>query len=320
MDLLADDDAIHGRTWVFRHDGREQDANGTGETRSGSQTVPPRDVEVLPGKRGTVLRGKWSQELRKHVAELLPSMLNSSVASTGRKLLMIDVGANVGQILPFYRSLLKGYDSELFLFEPNPSNFQKPVQLSRHQMDVKAVHSAVSDQEGIAHFDFGFAKHPKNEQGNQHGHLTKVSNGNHTLEVPVNTLDALMEPHLKKGTEVIYLKSDTEGFDYRAMRGAKNVVSHTRIYLFECHKLQRLARSTHRMTSVFLGEQSFDVYKLSPAQLVLFGDEFYNRLVDRKKFMGWQNCVAIHRLDPVHPLLFARLNHLKPCSWDGVHL
>lgn len=268
-----------------------------------------RNVGLFKGEKGP-------RALHKHMRDLLPLMLNSSTYSRGRKLVMIDVGANIGQIIPFYLSLLANQESELFLFEPNPSNFNKLVQFSRDKSDITAIQTAISEQEGTAHFDFEYAKHPTNKQGNQHGHLSS-SKGNYTFEVEVHRLDTLMEQRLSKDSEVLFLKSDTEGFDFNVMLGGTGVLNQTRLYLFECHKLQRLAGSTHKKTAVFLSRLGFDVYKLSPGQLVAFGDEFYNRVVDRKKFMGWQNCLAIHKQDPIHHEMFSRLNTLDSCTWKA---
>lgn len=54
-----------------------------------------RNVGLFKGEKGP-------RALHKHMRDLLPLMLNSSTYSRGRKLVMIDVGANIGQIIPFY--------------------------------------------------------------------------------------------------------------------------------------------------------------------------------------------------------------------------
>lgn len=97
-----------------------------------------------------------------------------------------------------------------------------------------------------------------------------------TVQIQSKRVDSLV----KAPTELLLLKTDTEGFDHLALSGAAGIVPHTRFIIFECHYLQRADRggpgTSLNQTQEFLSSFGFAVFKIGSDFLMRFdGDCYY---------------------------------------------
>lgn len=112
------------------------------------------------------------------------------------------------------------------------------------------------------------------------------------------------------------LKTDTEGWDVVALAGAPSTLATTRMVLWECHMKMATEggpRTTHKQAAALLAAAGFESYKLSSASLLRFDGDWYDARLEKGRYMGWHNCLAIRRDDPARSQVLARLNGLPAC-------
>jgi len=123
-----------------------------------------------------------------------------------------DIGAQAGYHT-LYAATMVGPSGRVFAFEPAPkniANIKKHVAMN-HLTNVSVVEAAVSNVDGVSHFDFGISAVA--------GHL--ATNGG--IVVRTITLDheidcgALPEPD--------YIKIDAEGAELSILEGARNMLA-----------------------------------------------------------------------------------------------
>lgn len=128
--------------------------------------------------------------------------------------LFIDVGANVG-----HYSLLAagGCRAKVIALEPIPETFEKlkaNTQLNKLEELIDCRNLGVGDQAGALYFY------------NDRTVMNRVAPGKlaNTLEVAVNTLDALLE-----GRDPTFIKIDVEGYELPVLKGAKTILANPSI-------------------------------------------------------------------------------------------
>lgn len=125
----------------------------------------------------------------------------------------IDVGANVGYFTLLF-SRLVGQSGKVFAFEPTRRTFQFLIDNIRLNecSNVYPFNSAVGDHSGQLQLiqAESYAESDTN--------FVRLSNG----ETPIVTIDSLRLPKLD------FIKTDTEGFDLRVLRGAENTLRRCR--------------------------------------------------------------------------------------------
>lgn len=129
--------------------------------------------------------------------------------------------------------------------------------------------------------------------------------------VPVLPLDQLLAPPhtpawLRPPTNRTYpislLKTDVEGWDIPLLLSAPATVAAARFILFECHALMAVPGgpgSTHAAAAARLAAAGFEVYKLGRERSVRFDGPFAMADLDEPAQMGWHNCAAIRRDEPL---------------------
>lgn len=112
------------------------------------------------------------------------------------------------------------------------------------------------------------------------------------------------------------LKTDTEGWDVVALAGAPATLAATRMVLWECHikmAVEGGPRTSHAQAADLLTAAGFESYKLSAAAVLRFDGAWYDGRLEKGRYMGWHNCLAIRRDDPARAQVLARLNGLPAC-------
>lgn len=134
---------------------------------------------------------------------------------------------------------------------------------------------------------------------------------------PARSAAATPHPPAHRTYAVDLLKTDTEGWDVVALAGAPATLAATRMVLWECHMKMATEggpRTTHAQAGALLAAAGFESYKLSAHALLRFDGEWYNQRLDKGRWMGWHNCLAVRRNDPVRRKLLSRLNGLPACA------
>jgi len=113
------------------------------------------------------------------------------------------------------------------------------------------------------------------------------------------------------------LKVDTEGWDVVALSGAPATLAATRMVLWECHIKMAVAsgpRTTHAQAAALLDAFGFESYKLGRDALLRFDGDWYDRRLDVGPYMGWHNCLAVRRDEPLRRRLLSKLNGIQACA------
>jgi FkbM family methyltransferase len=214
-------------------------------------------------RRTAVANALSSQRRRQLVTsgiELLPPIL------TGKKLrYVIDVGANTGQFLASFLSVLDA--EEIDCFEPNPDAYGellKTIRSSRMASDkARAYNLALGSETGASELnitassDFSSLLEPNSEFQREFRASASVVN---RITVPVKRLD-----DCAKSKPVDLLKIDVQGFERHVLAGAAQVLSRTTAILMEV-SFKRYYEGDCGFLEVLrlLSEQyHFDLYNLS---------------------------------------------------------
>lgn len=156
-------------------------------------------------------------------------------------------------------------------------------------------------------------------------------------KIQVNTLDNILAaataglppsqrlPRPPSGTlsartySIDLLKIDVEGWDVSAMAASPATLSASRLVLWECHALMQAAEggpgTTHDAAAAMLAGLGFESYKLGRGSTLLrFDGDWGNAMLDEPKYMGWHNCLAIRRDEPLRvPLLRSLSKNIQEC-------
>jgi FkbM family methyltransferase len=164
-----------------------------------------------------------------------------------------DIGAQAGYHT-LYASTVVGPAGRVFAFEPAPkniANIKKHVAMN-HLANVSVVEAAVSNVDGVSHFDFGISAVA--------GHL--ATDGG--IVVRTITLDheidcgALPEPD--------YIKIDAEGAELSILEGARNMLARRHPTLsVETHQWMPQFSSVRHECIQFLSRLGYTLAEPDPA-------------------------------------------------------
>ena len=176
-----------------------------------------------------------------------------------------------------------------WMFEPNPVNFEYLQNKLGDNSNVHLFNVAASNVNGTSTLLLRMGLY----LGNQHGSMKNESGG--AFRIPIQTV--LLDEILSKLNHVHIMKTDTEGFDLIALRGAKRILAKTDLLIFECHDLQTESRGGPG-TSDFeaqqeMSELGFELYHIHPKTLLRFDGNFYHWKYDARK--QFQNCFAVKK-------------------------
>lgn len=138
--------------------------------------------------------------------------------------LIIDVGANVGQFGKLVREV--GYKGEILSFEPVSSNFEILKRAAKDDYKWSVENYGVGDYEEkklinkftSPSFDSLLSK---SEYGGDHFSKAMVEDGQEEINMIV--LEDFLEKRNYPLSTRIYLKSDTQGWDYQVLVGANSL-------------------------------------------------------------------------------------------------
>ena len=139
--------------------------------------------------------------------------------------LVIDVGANTGQFGESLRA--EGYRGKIVSFEPTQAAFQELARKASTDGNWQAHHCALGAAAGTATLHasqlsvFNSILELSTVAGLHDNRMTV----DHTEEVPVQTLDAMVEPLLREGARSLLLKVDTQGYERQVLEGGKQTVA-----------------------------------------------------------------------------------------------
>jgi FkbM family methyltransferase len=173
---------------------------------------------VLPILRGPLRGFRWLVATRSSFLfgtyEPTQTQLFQELVKPGD--VVYDIGAHFGYYT-LLSSKLVGDGGKVIAFEPSPANL---VRLYRHinlndRKNVQVLELAVSDHEGIAHFE--------TRTGSGVGHLADDG----PLEVKLTTLDSLTQFPLPQ-----VMKIDVEGAEVGVLNGAKTLFARCKPLIF----------------------------------------------------------------------------------------
>lgn len=226
---------------------------------------------IRHGKHGALVRLPWGHEIGGFVnfSEYLsaPAALSeaevaylrsiaSDVNRSGRRAVIIDVGANIGVTTLLFASIYS--KSLISCFEPSVSTFKVLIEnLNRNAIDgVAAMNMAVSSSTGEVQFDMSAG-------GRANFKITKAQ-GKEVSAVAATTLDDYCN---EKGIrEIDLLKVDTEGFEQEVFKGAAELLSRAgilRVYFEFCPILETASGAQVGDAVRYLEEHGFKIFKIT---------------------------------------------------------
>jgi len=200
---------------------------------------------------------------------------------------MIDIGANIGD---FSREFRK-YRPEAFIyaFEPLPAEFRLLCSNFANDTKFTAYNIALSDKEGEEAFNvcnFGPASSILEINKLTTDYIKKgFSIDVESKPITVNTvrLDKFFEGHSLG--ESLFIKSDTQGFEDRVIRGGKNVFCHANLCVIET-MFQPQYKGQALFTDI--------LYLMWSLGFTYFGDKDYVSYHNMNNTPVWQDSVFIN--------------------------
>jgi len=209
----------------------------------------------------------------------------------------IDVGAHIGDWTELFLQA-GGKERRGILIEPSQSSYLKLKEHYGSNPDLRLIHAAVSDREGEAEFH--------DEEGRGEGSSLVGSWGSHgavLTRVRVITVDHVAAEAGWSAVDV--LKIDTEGYDFRVIQGAQQLLSERAIGIvqFEYNAPWAQAGSTLAAATSFLEGYGYQVFLLRTTGLHPFN---YARWGE---FYSYSNFVAVSpaMLSLVSPLIRSQI-------------
>jgi len=143
--------------------------------------------------------------------------------------------------------------------------------------------------------------------------------------IPMEPLDVLLSPpHTPAGLTatrrthpISLLKTDTEGWDIPVLAAAPRAVAAARFILWECHRYMATEggpRTSHAAAAELLSAAGFEVYKLGATASLRFDGPFAVGALDVPAYMGWHNCLALRRDDPLRAVIVGGLGVPAGCA------
>jgi FkbM family methyltransferase len=146
-----------------------------------------------------------------------------SILSSGRRPLIVDVGANIGLASIFLASMYP--EARVISVEPDVENFAILTGNASSYSSIRCVRGAVSDRSGKATLG--------NRKGGAAGYRLEEESGDGGVEVDIYTMDQIIE--MGEGDEVLIVKMDVEGEEKSIFRCAESWLPRTHLLIVEIH-------------------------------------------------------------------------------------
>ncbi len=203
---------------------------------------------------------------------LLQRQIFHQFANSSQKLVLFDVGANIGDWTHYAleRAAEHGMSGRLNIhaFEPVPSTFRAlEDRINDHPLcdSVRLVTSALSSQEGSAEMFI-----VRENAGTNSLHLDPNRNDLQQIQVETTTIDAYCQ---QEGIPVIhFLKCDTEGHDMEVILGAQALIEKQNIMVFQFEYNHIWIASRHYLKDAFdfVAELPYDVGRVTPSGIEIY--------------------------------------------------
>jgi FkbM family methyltransferase len=122
----------------------------------------------------------------------------------------VDVGANIGNYTAFMAKIV-GQKGKVYAFEPSPHTFKLLKKYNKNH-NVTLVQAAVGDTTGQIHLYLS-------DELNVDHHTYETDEERQRIDVPSYRLDDYL-----KNEKVDFIKMDTQGSEYQALLGMKNIL------------------------------------------------------------------------------------------------
>ena len=192
---------------------------------------------------------------------------------------VVDVGGNVGDVSLCFTTKV-GQQGHVLTIEPHPRTFH--YLLGNFKLNcvtnASAVNCALGQEPGMV----GILDDKRDD-------MNRVVNDSSAIQVPMKTLDDLVEP----GRQIQFLKIDVEGFELAVLRGATSVLSRTDCVCCELGE-EHCKRYGYTMADLlsFLVHLNFQLFvqdgpqRISPVQTT-FKSQYGEELVALKDVKGF---------------------------------
>jgi FkbM family methyltransferase len=183
---------------------------------------------------------------------------------------IIDIGANEGQ---FYKSIRSsGYSSKGISFEPTARSFDKLKMVTEKDPDWQVFSCALGDrnQNSFINIYEESVFNSFNEVNSCGENLfSDMVRPTAKQEVEIVTLDSFIsENALDFNHKNIFIKTDTQGYDLKILKGAKHLLSSTRVIQVElAYNLIYQNSPQSNEIVAFLNEQGFHLTAIIPISI-----------------------------------------------------
>jgi FkbM family methyltransferase len=203
--------------------------------------------------------------------------------------IIFDVGANVGNYTEELYS--KFPNATIYSFEPAKDAFLILSKRFKKIRNIRLANIGFGDENEIKQL-FTY----KNQSSSEHASIykeviteTHQSKNVDCVNVNLQTLDTYCaENNIDR---INFLKIDTEGYEFKTLIGAKELLKHDRIDIiqFEFNEMNVIARVFFKDFYDVLSEK-YHIYRLNTDNLILI--DYYDSSLEIFKF---QNFIAVHR-------------------------
>jgi len=172
------------------------------------------------------------EKVQNKICELLGSKIG----------LLVDVGFFLGE---YFKNLKKKIEiQKAIAFEPNPETFKKVKKIFLTDNTVEIINCALGEKNSTKDFNLNFE--PSSSSFNEMDFNSKYFKKkniilnlfgfqkiNKSIPVQIKTLDEILQQYDFKNIDLI--KIDTEGYEYKIIKGIKNIIKNVKVIHFEHH-------------------------------------------------------------------------------------
>jgi FkbM family methyltransferase len=222
--------------------------------------------------------------------------------NTNKKILGIDVGANLGNTIYLFNDIFKTNNIDILLFEPNPVNIKILKEKIKDNGNIHLYENAVSNENTKTSF-YNWRDSVLNEAGNPIGGLR--AGGNKICDVDVVRLDHILKNYDIDNIEIKLLKIDTEGNDTNVIKGLGKYLKCVKYLIFECsdclddHRGPGIPNPMKNIVD-YLDVNGFNTYRIGIKKCFRVNGEYWNDIYERK---FWSDCFSCKKDDPINELL-----------------
>jgi len=218
--------------------------------------------------------------------QLISETLRARFPDSERKMVIADVGANIGIFTHLLCS--KFYNTKIYSFEPGDEMrnwLQRKKKTCPQPKNVQIVNKAVSDSDDLSVTLYGASKQKKYTTSNLKPHNTgaSISSGVNkergSTTVLGKTLTVKLDTFFRDTPSILLVKIDTEGLDPLVIKGMEQKLEENSVHIlyWEFGKHWRAA-SGHNLSSVVrkLEKYSYESYAVGPKRMIKISNECLN--------------------------------------------